>query len=171
MTTKYILEVMLDNDFPEDLKSHYLEYKCNGQDSGIDLIIPNEIDTPEFKVTTINHKISCQLSLYKDNKFIKYVSYWMLPRSSISKTPYRLANSVGLIDSGYRGNIIAKVDTIPEYNSDGKYCLNTIKPYIKKNTRLFQIAVGDLTPISEVKVVDVLSNTTRGSGGFGSTGK
>ena len=40
--------------------------------------------------------------------------YYLYPRSSISKTPLRLCNSVGIIDAGYRGNIMAFVDNIDE---------------------------------------------------------
>lgn len=158
---KYILEVKLDEDFPEELKDYYLNYNCNGQDSGIDLIIPEDIFTNFPQVATINHKISCQMIRQNSDNTEQYVSYWLLPRSSISKTNYRMANSVGLIDSGYRGNIMAKVDLVVD-NKEDKYLLST--------TRLFQIATGDLTPISEVRVVSELSKTDRGSGGFGSTG-
>ena len=38
--------------------------------------------------------------------------YYMYPRSSLSKTKLRLANSVGIIDSGYRGNLIGMFDLI-----------------------------------------------------------
>lgn len=162
MSTKYILEVMLDEDFPSDIKSHYLDYVCNGCDSGIDLIIPQNVVCNPHGTTTINHKISCQMSKYINNEFVGYVGYWLVPRSSISKSSYRMANSIGLIDSGYRGNIMAKVDTIPEV---------TIETIIEHGTRMFQIAVGDLTPISEVRVVSDLTKTERGDGGFGSTGK
>jgi len=172
MPSKYVLEVMLDNDFPEDLKGHYINYKCNGQDSGVDLIIPNIMYPQVSKTTTLNHKISCQMCKYKEGKFVGYVSYWLLPRSSTSKTNYRMANSMGLIDSGYRGNIMAKIDTIPVFvnNENGELVSLDNENVIQKGTRLFQIAVGDLTPISEVKVVDSLTSTDRGSGGFGSTG-
>ena len=39
-------------------------------------------------------------------------SYMLVPRSSISKTPLRMANSIGIIDAGYRGEIMAAVDNI-----------------------------------------------------------
>ena len=162
MTSQYILEVMLDSDFPEDYRKHYTEYVCNGQDSGVDLIIPQDVLCPSSSTTTINHKISCQMCKYKDGVFVGHVSYWLVPRSSISKTPYRMANCIGLIDSGYRGNIMSKVDVIPTLGIDST---------IKNGSRLFQIAVGDLTPVSEVRVVEQLTTTERGSGGFGSTGQ
>ena len=84
-------------------------------------------------------------------------AYWMLPRSSISRTPLRLANSVGLIDAGYRGPIMAAVD--------GAYT-------VAENERLFQLATPDLLPWDEVRVVSAIPGgpTLRGTGGFGSTG-
>ena len=48
--------------------------------------------------------------------YLYYVSYYLYPRSSVStKTPLRLANSVGIIDSGYRGNIKAVFDINQSY--------------------------------------------------------
>ncbi len=87
-------------------------------------------------------------------------AYWMLPRSSISRTPLRLANSVGLIDAGYRGDIMAAVDG----GGDGV----TVGP----GARLFQLASPDLLPWNEVRIVGVIPGgaTLRGTGGFGSTG-
>lgn len=161
MSSKYILDLKLDDDFPSDLRDYYESYSCNGSDSGIDLIVPESVEGRLDGPITINHKISCQLCKYKNDVFVSYVGYWLLPRSSISKTNFRMANSMGLIDSGYRGNIMSKVDTL-NYSNDIE---------IKKGVRLFQLALGNLKPISEVRVVESLSDTERGSGGFGSTGK
>ena len=80
-------------------------------------------------------------------------------RSSIAKTPLRMCNSVGLIDGGYRGEIMAVVDNI-------KNEVYTIEP----GQRLFQLVGMDGSPI-HFKLVDELSESTRGKGGFGSTGK
>jgi dUTP pyrophosphatase len=85
------------------------------------------------------------------------VGYWLLPRSSISKTPLRMSNSVGLVDSGYTGELMAVVDNV----SDIDYTISA-------GTRLFQIASATLVPIQFALVSD-LRVTTRGSGGFGST--
>jgi dUTP pyrophosphatase len=87
----------------------------------------------------------------------------MMPRSSISKMPLRLANSVGIIDAGYRGNLIAAVDNID------KATVYNVAP----DTRLFQICSPDLSVFLKVEVVDVIPGgpTLRGEGGFGSTGK
>ena len=87
-------------------------------------------------------------------------SYMLFPRSSISKTPLRLSNSIGLIDSGYRGELLAVVDNI----SSEKY-------EVKKGDRLFQIVNKDLVPFEEIVETEKLDETDRGDGGFGSTGR
>ena len=70
-----------------------------------------------------------------------------------------MANSFGLIDGGYRGEIIAVCDNIKNFEYK-----------LEAGTRLFQIVSSDSSPIS-YELVDELSNSTRGEGGFGSTGK
>ena len=86
-------------------------------------------------------------------------SFYIYPRSSISKTPLRLANNVGIIDSGYRGNIMGAFDNI----SNSAYTL-------KAGTRLLQICMPNLCEF-DVEIVSSLDETERGAGGFGSTGK
>jgi dUTP pyrophosphatase len=100
--------------------------------------------------------------------------YYLYPRSSISKTRMRLANSVGIIDSGYRGDIIAAVDTIGVFGSSDIWHIwkETLSP-IKKYDRYFQICSPNLSPFL-VHIVETESElgepTVRGAGGFGSTG-
>jgi dUTP pyrophosphatase len=89
-----------------------------------------------------------------------------VPRSSISATPFRLANSIGLIDMGYRGEVKAKVDVSDDYSNDD-YTVNS-------GTRLFQICQGNFMPWDRVIVVQFESDLpqapdNRGNGGFGST--
>lgn len=91
----------------------------------------------------------------------------LLPRSSIYKTPFRLCNSIGLIDSGYRGEVQAVVDNM-EKNDGGVIRL-------ENGTRLFQICQHNFLPWNRIILVGSLehlpaANDTRGSGGFGSTG-
>ena len=94
---------------------------------------------------------------YYDTERGLFRAFWMLPRSSISKSGLRLANSVGLIDAGYRGTIKAACDGVAA---------------VEANTRLFQLAAPDLLPWDEVRVVAEIPGgaTVRGAGGFGSTG-
>ena len=105
---------------------------------------------------SINHKIICAAYDDKNNP----IPYYLYPRSSISKTDLRLANSVGIIDSGYRGNIIGIFD----------YIGNT-KMTINKGTRLVQLCSHNLLPFKSITIVDKLDDTERGDGGIGSTGK
>jgi len=100
--------------------------------------------------------------------------FYLYPRSSISKTRMRLANSVGIIDSGYRGDLIAAVDTIGLFGSTDIWHIwkETLSP-IKKYDRYFQVCAPDLSPFL-VHIVgteeELGAPTTRGTGGFGSTG-
>lgn len=83
----------------------------------------------------------------------------ILPRSSMgAKTPLRLSNSVGLIDSGYRGEIMAMYDNI----SDDYYT-------IWSGDRIAQMLVMPSYRFLP-KVVDILTDSDRGDGGFGSSG-
>jgi dUTP pyrophosphatase len=100
--------------------------------------------------------------------------FYLYPRSSISKTRMRLANSVGIIDAGYRGDLIAAVDTIGLFGSADIWHVwkETLSP-IKKYDRYFQVCAPDLSPFM-VHIVDTTQElsppTARGQGGFGSTG-
>ena len=84
--------------------------------------------------------------------------YFLVPRSSISKTPLRMSNSIGVIDRGYRGSLIAMVDN----HSDQDYV-------VKRGQRYFQLISPTMEPIT-FELADKLIETSRGSGGFGSTG-
>jgi dUTP pyrophosphatase len=137
-----------------DLKELYANSLSNKEDAGCDLFFPEEVIVPGNSTMKINLKIQVELRDSLDNPR----SFMLFPRSSISKTPLRMSNSIGLIDSGYRGDLMVYVDNI--YN----------EPFVVvKNSRLFQIVAPDLSPIS-ISVVDTLSNSDRGTDGFGSTG-
>ena len=86
----------------------------------------------------------------------------------------RLANSVGIIDAGYRGDLIAAVDTIGLFGStDIWHIWKETLSSIKKYDRYFQVCAPDLSPFL-VHIVnteeDLSPPTERGQGGFGSTG-
>lgn len=82
----------------------------------------------------------------------------LFPRSSVYKTTLCLSNSVGVIDSGYRGEVMLKF----RYLEDGMV-------YDIKD-RVGQLIVMPI-PTMEILEVDELSETERGEGGYGSTGK
>ena len=125
-------------------------------DAGLDLYCPEEITIDPKDTKQIDFQIQCEgLS---DTDSYKNVCYYLHCRSSISKTPLRLANSVGIIDAGYRGNLMAAVDN----TSDSPYT-------IEAGQRLFQLTGRYLETI-DLTLVEVLSDSERGTGGFGSTG-
>ncbi len=87
-----------------------------------------------------------------------YVGY-IFPRSSISKKTLALTNSVGVIDSNYRGEIMLK------FKHHGLY-----RDEYNIGDRIGQLIIMPI-PSIELEEVEELSDTNRGTGGFGSTGK
>ena len=81
------------------------------------------------------------------------------PRSSVWKTGMVLSNCCGTIDEGYRGEVMAVF-----------YHVLRHLPRYKVGDRIGQIKLGATEPM-EFVVVDALSATERGAGGYGSTGE
>lgn len=147
--------------------------------SGFDLFVPEETICEQYDqednpaVTMVSMKVKAEMYTI-EHSFIRggdkdrfHISqervptgYFLMPRSSICKTPLILANHVGLIDMGYRGEIKAAVRSL-------EYTYN-----IQKNTRLFQLCHPETIPIyvELVENEEDFSTSSRGSGGFGSTG-
>ncbi len=94
--------------------------------------------------------------------------YCLHPRSSIYKKAIRLANSTGIIDSGYRGELAAAIDVLAGQLSSG-FHREVPTHMLDSNSRYFQICKPDLSPFY-VCIIDELPSTSRGAGGFGSTG-
>jgi len=131
-------------------------YKSHGSyhpgDSGLDLYIAEEKEIAPGGTEFI--KLGIKASGWNGDK---NVSFLVFPRSSISKTPLRLANSVGVIDSGYRGELMGVFD-------NRSNC-----PYrVSVGDRLLQ-AVSFTGEEVTFELVDKLDETARGEGGFGST--
>jgi dUTP pyrophosphatase len=120
-------------------------------DAGMDLVATRIISNTTFDVS-----YGTDLAMEIPNGFVGLV----FPRSSIRKYELALSNSVGVIDSGYRGELQA---TFKKTNG-----LDSIA--YKVGDRIAQIMIIPHPPI-EFKEVDDLSETERGDGGFGSTGK
>lgn len=138
----------------DDVKAFYFEHGTFHEgDSGLDLFCPDTVVVKARTTMKITLGIACQAVYSK-----KPSSYYLYPRSSISKTPLRLANSVGIIDQGYTGELMAYLDNV----SDKDYVIH-------RGDRLFQICAPDLKPF-KFSLVKTLRTTTRGTGGFGSTG-
>ena len=136
------------NDVAQEFYSNHGHF--HDGDAGLDLYVLEDIHFEAGEPKAIKLGISCEP---EDD-----IAYYLFPRSSISKTPLRMANSIGLIDSGYRGEIMAVCDNIKS------------KAYtVNKGQRLFQLVATDSSPI-QYELVEDLEMTTRGTGGFGSTG-
>lgn len=132
-------------------------------DSGFDLGLPKDLTITKPTSNKIPLDICCSMySPYSPQP------YYLYPRSSIIKTPLRLSNSVGIIDTGYRGTITAVVDNLSNCNNaDGTSDIS-----LTALERYFQICHPSLRSF-KVKIVnskDELGITERGDGGFGSTG-
>lgn len=174
-----VLKIFVDDESDDnELKKKYIEAAVAHNtkiennstiiDAGFDLYAPLEIDpqgksfVPEkYAFFKLDFKIKCSAKMYTETK-VYNTGYYMYPRSSISKTPLRLANSCGIIDAGYRGNLMSMFDSL-----DKSYP-------IKKFDRYIQICAPSLVPIL-VEIVDNIEElgeeTERGVGGFGSTGR
>lgn len=150
------------------------------RDSGFDLFNPNNIvvDKNIDKQVVLDHGVKVA-AFSSDTK--KPLPVFLYPRSSISKTPLRMANSVGIIDSGYRGNLLAKLDVHPHLFSDQVYKFNNNSLtnehvfLLSRDSKYFQICTHNLLPFDDVILVNkndprMLANVSeRGTGGFGST--
>jgi len=173
--TKFaVLKLAIDSDeLPENIwdlyKSHIQTHNkqmVNNpySNAGFDLFIPQNVNFDNaFEVTFLNHKVRAEMVYYDPTYGWEPSAYYLAPRSSISKTPFMMANSTGIIDSGYRGDLIGAVRYFPSAAAS-TYILDA-------KTRLFQICHPTLCPVYVVVVNrNELSETARGEGGFGSTG-
>lgn len=120
-------------------------------DAGMDLTITREIENTSFSVS-----YGFGIAMEIPNGYVGLV----FPRSSVRNQELILSNCVGVIDSGYRGELQA---TFKKTNG-----LDSLK--YKVGERGAQIII---LPYPQVFMTEVpeLSNSERGEGGFGSTGK
>ncbi|MBT4290794.1 MAG: dUTP pyrophosphatase [Deltaproteobacteria bacterium] len=86
----------------------------------------------------------------------------LVPRSSIYKQDFIMANSVGIIDQGYRGLIMMPMRYVGKGNG-----LSEAENLIGE--RVGQLILKQLVPV-QIEICDDLSKTQRGEGGFGSSG-
>ena len=156
-----------------ELVDKYLECCAKGDDagctneaiiycynSGFDLFCPANIDCTHINKYMLDHNISCSMTYGG-----RFVGYYLYVRSSTPiKTPLRLANNVGIIDSGYRGTIRGCFDII-----DTKSNFN-----FEKGNRYMQLCPPDIGKPMKVHIVDAFHNlgkkNNRNCDGFGSTG-
>ena len=153
----------LDDIYNEKTIVHNQQLLTNDNpDSGFDLFTPTDVQMSVDHVNKIDLMVKCKMVKIDSRGREIPSAFYMYPRSSISKQKVRLANNVGIIDSGYRGNLCGMFDVI--YKNSDHIC--------EKHTRLLQICTPTLEPFRIIKVQsDIeLGSTQRGQGGFGSTG-
>lgn len=129
--------------------------------AGFDVFCSTDVSV-EKSVQFIPFGISARLIKVESSSdgYVKMDSHFLLmPRSSIYKSGLVMANSTGVIDKSYRGELKAPVWSMTGASTT------------KMGERLFQIVAPDMGWIRHVRLVDSLPETERGAGGFGSTGK
>jgi dUTP pyrophosphatase len=135
------------------LVNEYAQLPTRGSEdaAGLDLYCPFYIKVPADSQKKIPLGVAVEIP--------KGHMGLLVPRSSISKTPLRCANSVGIIDADYRGELSIAYENI----SCNDYT-------IFRGDRIAQLII---VPVAMVDVleVDELTATERGAGGYGSTGK
>lgn len=167
MGKTFLIEPVSDND-AELYQSVAVQHQG---DAGLDLYVSRDIVIPAHQTVLVDMGIRVQCRSFDwccwhwlRGKIYKYHSYMLFPRSSIYKTPLVMHNSIGLIDSAYLGNIKA-----PLHNTSSKPVA------LQRGERYVQLVNSDLAPI-DVKVLPSTHSqlldraTSRGQGGFGSTG-
>ena len=158
---------LLNGVIPLKVKRLYedsiLPTRANQSDAGLDMYVNSIEKDTEKGIVTYNLGVSLEIP----EGFFGL----LFPRSSVFKYDLSMTNSVGVIDSGYRGEVKAKF-RIPDWES--KFSKRGIG---HSNPELYEI--GDrccqliILPCYHFPVVDVdsLSDSDRGEGGYGSTGK
>jgi dUTP pyrophosphatase len=152
--TMSIPTITIELENPSQTAECYANYKpstASGyRDSGFDLYMPADVTIP-------GGALGFMIDLGVRCEYNRSSGYYLYPRSSISKTPIRLANSVGIIDNGYRGTLKVAVDN------------RSADPvHVKRGDRLFQLCIPSLEAF-KVVFGPVNRLTERGEGGFGST--
>lgn len=193
MVLKMFVDVEDDNlidKYIEAASSHNNKLLNNPEqiDAGFDLFSPSAPDSrddtncdpsslrffgpgwPDHSpVNKLNLRVCCSGRIFTDTGKNFNTGYYMHPRSSLSKTPLRLANSTGIIDAGYRGHLMGMFDVV------NKQPDLTEADYVgQKFDRYLQICAPGMIPIIVEIVkyrVDLGDFTERGIGGFGSTGR
>tara|TARA_B100001093_G_scaffold518788_1_gene604933 strand:+ start:763 stop:1401 length:639 start_codon:yes stop_codon:yes gene_type:complete len=143
-------------------------------DSGFDLYLPRDVEIQPGKIEMIDMNV--KIALFKNIEEVwgndtgsgaELMKPWLIPtpyylyaRSSVIKRGIMMVNGVGIIDKGYRGTLKA-----------GFY--NTTDEVVKMGfgERIVQVCCPDLCPYFDVELAHKMDDTSRGTGGIGSTGR
>lgn len=144
----------------------------SNENAGFDLFVAKEypLEKTEFntKVQLLDLGTSARMIRVNSDGSEEDVHYWLCPRSSIIKSGFMMANSQGVIDKSYRGTLMGPIIIVNQgiFVDKMTSTVNNLQ-----GDRYFQIVAPDMGHIASVVVVDSLSQTERGAGGFGSTGR
>jgi dUTP pyrophosphatase len=150
-TNTYRLELVVS-----DTTLPYVSGDLGKENAGFDVHCASDVAVGDKKPVLLPLGVRARLIRESDETDCHY---WLLPRSSIFKAGFIMANSVGVIDASYRGELKAPVVSL-----DGEV-------FARAGERYFQIVAPDMGWIRRVDIVGSLPDTVRGAGGFGSTGK
>ncbi len=162
----YIINLqLLDNN--KELYDNSIRKGNSKKDSGFDLYVPQTVTIEPGEIKLINMGVKCAVKKFTKKEEKSQITldsipspYYLYARSSVSKRGIILVNSVGIIDSGYRGPLMAAF-----YNTKKESVT------IESGDRIVQICMPDLSYNFNVQLVESLDHTERGEGGLGSTGK
>lgn len=174
-----VLRLFVDNECSE-LKKLYMDASiahnkkmCASSfpDAGFDLFVPSHQEFHCKYINKLNSHVKCSAVILRDDDMCVNTGFYLHARSSTgTKTPLRLANQVGIIDSGYRGSIIGAFDCIRKVSTESE----SYDFFVAKHDKLLQICAPGLIPIFVIVVdneYELGDTTVRGEGGFGSTGR
>jgi|SaaInlStandDraft_7_1057024.scaffolds.fasta_scaffold00624_21 hypothetical protein len=108
----YVIDPVLREEYEKRVAAHNARLNDSSHpDSGFDILQPSERIL--YRENELNNKIPLGvMAAAYDIESGKPLAYYLFPRSSISQSNMRMSNSVGIIDSGYRGELIAAVDLV-----------------------------------------------------------
>ena len=108
----YVIDPVLREEYEKRVAAHNTRLNDSSHpDSGFDILQPSERIL--YRENELNNKIPLGvMAAAYDIESGKPLAYYLFPRSSISRSNMRMSNSVGIIDSGYRGELIAAVDLV-----------------------------------------------------------
>lgn len=131
-------------------------------DAGLDMTATEIYSTEDF----VGYKTGIAVEIPEG-----YVGL-LFPRSSNCKKDLLLCNSVGVVDSGYRGEIEFRFKRVPKLGMDasGAFAPAGALEVYEPGERIGQLVIVPY-PTIEPEFADELSSTERGEGGYGSSGK
>ena len=107
--------------------------------AGFDLFVPEAATIDPGNTVLLGHKVHAEMVRFVPGGIRVPSAFWLCPRSSVSRTPLALANSQGVIDAGYRGELIAAFRHV-FYRKPS--C------FLNRENRLVQICSPDLRPFT-----------------------